>query len=102
MPRTAVPVPSDVDGAHSGTAVRSQRKNSTWRRPDSPSVAAAETVIPVPTAAPLAGAPSENALGAAPSAEIVIWSDAVVPAPFVATTLVAPGEENGVPVPSKL
>ena len=65
---------------------------------------AADTVTPVPIFAVSAGPPSPKAVGAAPSAEIVIWSVPVFGAgtvtPFEAVTVTAPGEPNGVPVPS--
>jgi len=68
-----------------------------------PSVGAAETVVGR-TVVPFAGSPSENGLGAALSAEIVIWAFVVFGAgtvtPFVAVTVFAPGEPNGVTVPS--
>ena len=58
--------------------------------------------MPVPTNEPPEGAPRLKADGAAPSAAIVTWSLAELPAPFVAVTSFVPGDPNGVPVPSKV
>src|SRR6476620_1547775 len=91
-------------GAHAGCEVTSQKKKATWRIPEpEPSVGAAETVVGR-TVDPSAGSPSENAPGAAASAATVIWPFVVIGpgtvSPFCAVTVFAPGEPNGVPVPS--
>ena len=68
-----------------------------------PSVGAAETVVGR-TVVPSVGSPRENAPGAAASAAIAIWPFVVFGAgtvtPLVAVTAFAPGEPNGVTVPS--
>ncbi len=85
----------------------SRRTHRTRRStPEPASVGEAETTTPLATFAPSAGPPRLKAAGSAPSASIVSESLPVIGpgmvSPLNAVTVSEPGEEIGLPLPSKL